>query len=149
MADELQNAPVKKSSRNRLILIIIAVMILGGGVYYFFFMQGPSGQPAPKEVFSTELPSLTANLQDGDYRRYVRLTIVLEYTDAKVGEEIAKSPYRYNDIIIGVLRDKSVVDIATEEKIELLRKELIGKINEALGEVGNIENLYFKEFLIQ
>jgi len=62
--------------------------------------------------------------------------------------EIAAREPEVRDAVIKVLRTKTVDEVATTEKVESLRQELLSSLNAVL-ESGDITNLFFVDFVIQ
>lgn len=92
---------------------------------------------------------IQVNLADQNMTRYLSTTIVIEYVDnAKLTEEMAEKNYRLKDAIIEVLRAKSVSDLDTGEKVNLVKKELLQAVNQYLT-LGKADSVYFEELLMQ
>jgi len=93
------------------------------------------------------LEPLVVNLADAGGRRFVRVSITLEFTDACVEKELARVDYRVRDAIIQVLRSKTAADLAPQ-RAEEVREELLATINSLLAD-NKVTGLYFQEFIIQ
>ena len=52
------------------------------------------------------------------------------------------------DLIIQVLRSKTKADLENAQGLETLRKELIRKLSNSLGE-GQVFAIYFTDFVVQ
>ena len=114
-----------------------------------------------------ELDTFVVNLGTGS--RYLRTRILLEYdeklvkslddsdSDKKGGEhstvnanDILKSKEPIvKDTIITILSSQKAIDILSPEGKEGLKKEIMNKVNYALGSNNLISNIYFSEFIIQ
>ncbi len=97
---------------------------------------------------SVTLPSVTVNLVNGNKSRYLKTTIVLEYSSTEVEEELKTSLYRVKDIILKVLRSTSTSSLDNPQETEILKEQLLEEVNATLIS-GEINGLYFEEFLVQ
>ena len=105
------------------------------------------------------------NLADADTRKYIRLTMVMEFAPDNPeylklsGEEqktyisefeakIAKVMPIMDDVVITTLSTKKFEDLYTAEGKETLRKELITAISDRVKEFTLI-SVYFTEFVVQ
>lgn len=157
-----------KLGGKKLLAGLVAVVLLVGAVGYFGagtvnlpFLSGllgrgqeTKGQQAEAKGTNDEaayrqlnLEPLVVNLADPGGRRYLRVTITLEFTDPKVEKEMARVGYRVRDAIIQVLRSKTVADLAPDQA-DKVRQELLDTVN-GLLEKGKFTGLYFQEFIIQ
>ncbi len=142
----------KLKKNNRLMVILLVVVLLtaaGGG--FFFVTNGrhpdmaTAAARAKVKVEKFNLESVVVNLSDPGLRRYLRTQITLEYTEPRLEAELEGKTYRIRDTVISVLRNKMTEELQTEE---VLKQELTAAINAQLHS-GQIEGLYFEEFLIQ
>ena len=152
---------VKKArgAKKIILILVIGALVVCFGLYCLpklgVGFEGLHKQPASKnneqrvkQTYSTKLESFIVNLADNNYRRYLKVTITLNYTETSLEEEIQQKNYQIRDVIIGVLRSKLETDLSTAAQTEQLRKELVSAINKILVQ-GNINGLYFEDFLIQ
>lgn len=161
----MANKEKKLGAKKILIPGLILVVLIGGAGYFLAksgkipFLPGVKAEKvanasnagsAKEEAAGSKqlsLESLVVNLADAGGRRYLRVTITLEYADGKVEKELQRSMHRIRDAIIQVLRSKTVADLAPG-KAEKVKKELLDTVNGFLKE-GRVTGLYFQEFLIQ
>jgi flagellar basal body-associated protein FliL len=64
-------------------------------------------------------------------------------------EEAAKRLPIIRDRVITYLASLSLDDVRGEETKDVIRKELIKKVNQAFGADGSVKNILFTEFVIQ
>ncbi len=157
----------KKGGSLKLIIIIVAVLaVLGGGgvVAWVKFIApaiGAGGESAKEEVEKagseeTEisigsmfpLDPFILNLKGEGGKRFLKLTLELEMSDAKLNNEITSNLPKIKDSILFLLSDKTFKDIYTVEGKFRLRDEITTRINRFLV-TGHIRNIYFTEFVIQ
>lgn len=157
-----------KLGRGKLLAGLLAAVLIVGALGYFGLgaanlplvsrFTGPNEEVKGREAEAKgaknggeyrqlALEPLVVNLADPGSRRYLRVTITLEFTDARVEKEMQRVGYRVRDSIIQILRSKTVADLAPD-RAEKVRQELLGTINGLLEE-GKITGLYFQEFIIQ
>jgi len=145
--DEPKQQP-KKS--NWLWLVILILLIVSGAAasYYFLVMKNQDEGTNIGDIKKVTLSSFSVNLADAGNRRYLRTTITLEYTSEDTEKELEITMHRIKDVVLNVLRDKKVIDVDTPAETNELKKELLEAINSRLTK-GNINGLYFEEFIIQ
>ena len=68
--------------------------------------------------------------------------------DAKVQEEIGKRLPQIKNQINNILSSKSIKEIQTNEDREILRREILERVNGIIMN-GRITNVYFEEFVYQ
>ena len=64
-------------------------------------------------TYCTILWNLTVNLADAGRRRYLKATVTLAFTDRALAGELLRSEPKLRDLIIGVLRSKTVEGVST------------------------------------
>jgi flagellar basal body-associated protein FliL len=137
-----------KKWRKWLILLLVAIIALAGGYLYFTIWHDTGKASDFSKKKKTTLASFTVNLVDSNYRRYLRTEITLEYWSDEVHKEVQMSMHRIKDVVLKVLRSKTVIDIDSPNETELLKLELMQAINSVITS-GEINGLYFEEFIIQ
>ena len=126
---------------------------------------------SPQEVKAGEgvmidMSTKIINLSDPSGRKYIRLTVVLEFQpeaateEVKSGEGAATDPNAafkakvearmplMDDVVITLLSTKSYEDLYTADGKELLRQEIQDAINERIPEF-HVISVYFTEFVVQ
>lgn len=123
----------------------------------------------PGEGLMVNMSTKIINLSDPSGRKYIRLTVVLEFVpepepeakpaDSHGGETTASevSPQQttinarmplMDDIVITILSTKSFDSLYTADGKEALRQEILEAIDHRLPEL-NILSVYFTEFVVQ
>ncbi|WP_258359716.1 flagellar basal body-associated FliL family protein [Moorella sulfitireducens] len=147
---------VKKEKQGRpwltIALLVLTLLLSGGYIYYFFFggskgvnASSPTSRQETAIMQKMSLEPIVVNLADPGLRRYLRTTITLEYGNAKLTAELNEKVYRVRDTLISVLRSKKTDDLQNEDA---LKRELLTAVNAQLVG-GQVEALYFEEFIIQ
>lgn len=133
-----------------LIFVLLVLLILTAGATYYFFVAGAGtananghAQQGPMEKYNME--PFTVNLLDSNFRRYVRLSLTLEFDDKKLAKELEAKEHRIRDGVISHIMNKRASDLADQEA---LRQELLKVINNSLTS-GQVRGLYFEDFIIQ
>lgn len=145
MSDNEKN----EKKRSPLLIVIILVLVLTillvavGAAYYFLVVY--DGSSANKPANKMTLDTFTVNLVDNNFRRYIRLTMTLEFEDKKLANELEEKKHRISDRVITHLSAKRAADMADKE---VVREELEEAINSVLA-TGQISGIYFEEFIIQ
>jgi flagellar protein FliL len=149
----------KKRSPLLLILLIgIPVLLLGALLGVHFLMGGlpflSSSEEDVAEVvealprYTFAMQEFQVNLADEGTRRFLRTTIDLAYNEKKLTKEIETRQSELRSHIISVLRSKFVSDLGEPGGMEALEQDLLQRLNSLL-KVGEIEAIYYKEFIFQ
>lgn len=132
-----------------LAVLVIAILVIGV-IFRTPLIAAVRGivAPAPALVVSPG-GDFTVNLLDPGMRRYLRVRISLQHLASRglVSELTTREP-EIRHAVIKVLRAKTVEDLTTTEKVEILRQELLSALNAVL-EQGYITNIFFVDFVIQ
>ena len=143
----------KKSSLVKIIILVAAVAALGGGGFFaylkFFKKTLDSGkQPVVEQPIMQEMGTYLVNLADPGGKRYLKVTLQFELSNAKVGAELARRTVEVRDKIIMLLSSKDYEEIGNPTGKMTLKKELINQMNRFLQD-GQVKEIYFSEFLVQ
>jgi len=151
-AEEEEPVKGKRPKRWLIIVLVCALVLMGGGFVYLYLIggrtaEGPEagGNGRRAEIYKLTMEDIVVNLSDPGLRRYLRTKITLEYSERRLEKEIRDKSHRIRDAVIGVLRSKKTEELSQEDA---LKRELLAVINSQL-EGGQVEELYFEEFLIQ
>ena len=128
-----------------ILLLILTILLVAVGAAYYFLVIYDGSSSAQKPIYKTTLDTYTVNLADNNFRRYIRLTVTLEYDYEKLSKEIEEKKHRINDAVISYLTTKRAADMTDKE---VVRQDLEGVINSILTS-GQVTGLYFEEFIIQ
>jgi flagellar FliL protein len=94
------------------------------------------------------LDKFIVNLSSDGGSRYLRSSINLELSSEEFQAEVDKKKPLIRDIIIKVLSAKSYEEISTIRGKETLKDEIVTELNKIFTD-GNIQNIFFTEFVIQ
>jgi len=171
MADE-KEAEGQEGKKSKLplliILIVVGVLVVGGGVVGFLVFTGKIGGDAEAEALAQadevqqamvaakaeevgslySLKTLIVNLAGNSGSRYLKIKIDLELDTAEVETEITKKLPMIIDTIISLLSSKTYGDIQDIYGKELLKEEIISRVNLHLSS-GKASKAYITEFVIQ
>jgi flagellar FliL protein len=150
-----------KSRNIKILLLSIGAIVLIGSVVAAGLYLGWSSLPGlssgeKKEAVPAsaaigpmlKLSPLIINLKEEGGRHYIKTTIVLEIGRPEWLEEVRSRVPLLTDLAILTLGDKQPKELRNAEAKENLKKELLMKINQALGS-PKIAQIYFDEFLFQ
>ena len=152
-------------SKKTLVMVGIAFLLVMIGTSVAFFVlwskmsdSGSNGaasrEGAEEKAISTgskkvfPLKTFVVNLADAGGKRYLRVGIVLEYSDEGLNSEIETNLPHIRDKILMILPSKTFDAIKTYEGKMALKSEIMNGLNSLLKE-GKISNLYFEEFVVQ
>ena len=93
------------------------------------------------------LQTIVTNLGDAEGRRYVRVKIILEYENWKLGTEIRRIESQIYNNMFEILQDLTSDQFNTEKGKLKFKQKLKSKINKLLTK-GQVENIYFKEIVV-
>ncbi|RMA97482.1 flagellar basal body-associated FliL family protein [Hydrogenothermus marinus] len=163
--ENLENQEQKGGGKKKLLLFLLIFLIIAGAggfaAYKFVFSKGEEkkeekkAEKIVKDVKNIEQPGIMydlgtfiVNLADRDADRYLKITIVLEVENEQVKMEVDKRLPQIKDTITTLLLTKTSEEIKTAEGMELLKEEIIKRVN-AILPLGGVKNVYFTEFVIQ
>lgn len=95
-----------------------------------------------------EWDSVIVNLADGGGKRYLKVTMKMELTDAKLNQEMTERNYELQDAMIMVLSSKEYDDISTLPGKTRLKQEIIARMNKIVKN-GQVKEIYFTDFIVQ
>jgi flagellar FliL protein len=157
---QVQAMPQKKSGFKLIVLSVVAflVVLVCATVLVVVLaprrgelsIKHPEAKVAkPKPGFLVPLnEDIIVNLAEERGRRFLKVNAVIELDKAKTAEELELRLPQVRDLIIGILRQKTVEKISEKEGINQVRSEIITGINTCLS-AGEVINLYFTNFVIQ
>jgi flagellar protein FliL len=143
----------KKSSLVKIIIMVVAVAALAGGGFFAYlkFFEKPQNEPKKpvvEQAVIQEMGTYLVNLADPGGKRYLKITMQFELTNAKVSQELARRTVEIRDKIIMLLSSKEYEEIGNPTGKMTLKKELISQLNRILQD-GQVKEIYFTEFLVQ
>ena len=86
------------------------------------------------------------NLADPNARRYLKVVLEVEVTSNP--ELLEDNKAKIRDALLMLLSSKTSQDLSTLEGIILLRKEIVDRLNQAIGQ-PKVSRVYFTDFVIQ
>jgi len=160
--------PAKKSSKLLIIILLIAGLVIGGGGAAAFLilknMKAEDKSEVAEENSSAEedeaeegkdmlgpikpLDSFIVNLAGAGGRNYLKLEMTLEFDKEGVDVEVDNKMPMIKDSILLILATKSFESIQSAEGKLMLKNEIITSLNNFLS-TGNVQNLYFTNFVVQ
>jgi flagellar basal body-associated protein FliL len=94
------------------------------------------------------IPKMDLNLGNPVENRFLRIGVGMEYRGGEEQqEELKKREIQIKDIIITTVTNKTRVQLLTPSGKELLRREILNRINEVSDRP--IQNVFFTEFLVE
>ena len=147
----------EKKSFFKWIIIAAIVAVLGAGGYFvwakFFHADRSKAIALVSEKESKlgptySLDTFIVNLAGNKGRRYLKVSMELEMDGDKIGEEIKKRLPQFRDAILVLLSSKSFDQISNIQGKNILRDEIITRLNGFLTS-GKIKEVFFTEFVVQ
>mgnify|MGYP000881315907 CR=1 FL=1 len=144
----------------KLVIFAVALLILSSVcsafiTYLFFTAANPpetvetAAEPEIPEFGPThDIGIFTVNLAGISGPRYARVGVSLELVDPTLAPLVDARMPQVKDAIISVLSMKSATELADQEGRRQLRAEIAHKLGGILG-VGNVQNVFFTEFVFQ
>ena len=87
-------------------------------------------------------------MSSGSGKRYLKTSIALELSIAKLQAELDIKRDVLRDVIITILSSKTLEEVQTVRGKQALREEITERLNEFLVD-GRISNVFFTEFVVQ
>lgn len=155
--DEQQQAhPKPKSSKMKIIIPVVLVLVLAGGgafAYFKFFMphgpqQASEAAKKPDVIIIHEMDTFIVNLSDSGGKRFLKVAMKAKMSSQAGEEEFKARNFELRDIILTILTSKETEEIVRPEDKASLKQQIIAALNRSLHK-GQVEDLYFTDFLIQ
>ena len=147
-----QEKPKKKS---KLLIIIIAVVVLlaGAAGAYFFVFKGKEGADKKETIKESSgvnfaFEPFVVNLMDSGGSKYLKVSIQLELSEAKLMEKAKNKTPQLRDAIITLITNKTSEELISAEGKIILKDEIKQRANQILGE-GTVLNVYLTDFVMQ
>jgi flagellar protein FliL len=154
VVEEPQEPQVQPKSSKKLILIIAAAVILlgggGAGAYFKFFKKADATESPSKSEHAViqEFDTFIVNLRDPGGKRFLKLALKAKLDGIPVSEEFKSRVFEMRDMILMILSAKETEDISRPEDKFALKQEIMTALNRGLHK-GQVQDIYFSEFLIQ
>ncbi len=154
---EAEQAPEKKGGKKKLfIFLILGLVIIGvaGGVV--FFLGSKKGGEKKEEVKKQpetpavlySLDPIVVNLYDPTGKRYMQIRLALALPNKKAEEEIKDKEPIIKDAIITYLSAKTPEEVIQPEAKEIIKRDLVKRINQALGE-DLVLKVYITQYIVE
>ena len=144
--------------KNKKTILVIAVILLVGLSLGYFVAAKAWGFPmfgAPSDSDSKKseepktvmysLGQFITNLLDPG--KFIRVTIEIEMTDGKEGQELLSKISEVKTDIYALLRSKTYEELMGESGLRDLQVDIFNRIEDRCP--GIVKNVYFSEFIIQ
>ena len=126
--------------------VIFAAILIIGLTPSAWAASNPAAAADP--VFF-DFPEILVNLKsEGTKRVFMKARVVLELENAKDVKKIEKVLPRVMDAFITHLRGLSAADVEGRDGLEMLRKDLLSRLNKSAAP-AKVVNVLFKEILFQ
>lgn len=129
---------------NKKIIIVALIAVIAGvaGSWYFF---------RPREA-----KDLSFNYDPGDYfvtdvksgNRLLKSDIIIHASDSTLNKEFTENNFKIRNIIIFILREKTMDQIQSATIQQQLNDEIIAALNKEF-KTNTFQKLYFNEFVMQ
>ncbi|RKD34443.1 flagellar basal body-associated FliL family protein [Thermohalobacter berrensis] len=124
------------------LLLLIAAIVFG--IFYLNGTNPPKESPAEKYYF--DVGEMYCNLKDTG--RIAKLNITIEVTDEELIEVFTNKDFLIKDEINKIIRSKNEEDIEGSNGQIMLQEEITKTLKE-IFQNDKINNIYFKEFIVQ
>jgi flagellar FliL protein len=135
--------------------VLMLVVLAGGGfaAWSYFSAKGAlsiptSSAPASPKPVLQDMETFLVNLSDPQGKRYLRLTMQLRLSSPQTAAEFTERKAELRDAVLMLLSSQKSDDISTLSGKMALKRTLMVQMNRMLRQ-GQVEDIYFTEFLIQ
>lgn len=163
--DEVAGEKGKKRGFLLVAIVVLALLAATGAAAYWFGVipgLGPSTQESLEGGAETggarakklslgptmALEPFIVNLADPDGKRYLKANIEVEFYGERVPEGMHEVMPQIRDSLLTLLTSKSFEEIRTPDGKQVLREEIIARLNQGL-KTDSVKGVYFTEFIIQ
>ncbi|MEN2994891.1 MAG: flagellar basal body-associated protein FliL [Thermodesulfovibrio sp.] len=152
-----QVAKPKKKTKMLIIIVIAVLVLMAGAAAAYFFLISKAGQQDKtftiknsKEVQGVNfaLEPFVVNLMDQGGSKYLKVSVQIELSNAKLLEQAKNKTPQIRDAIITLLTNKTSDELITPEGKLLLKDEIKQRVTQILGE-GTVINVYLTDFVMQ
>jgi flagellar protein FliL len=157
MAEEKTNSGMNLKP---LILIasIVTVLLLGTvGVGFWFIYSSINHETTsePKGKVNAKSAEFGVIVEVGEIKSnvgsegFIVTNVNLQVGNEDVKKELDVKLPAVRDYIIKIFRGQSIADLDKPEAQDKLAKQIKGVLNEKLAATGQVENVYFSDFIVQ
>lgn len=109
----------------------------------------PGEEPAPGEYGAfAQLKGLVVNPAESQGNRYLAVSIAFETDNSSVEKELQDKKVVVKDAVLGLLSERTVEELSDPEQRDALKEALRKETNRIL-QTGDVDRLYFTEFVLQ
>lgn len=134
------------------LVLMIIIPVIGFFVASKFIFQEAKEEEVAEDVREVGLVHshkvVVVNIANTRATRYLRAGVSFEVPTENVVAELIERESQISDLLIMILSNKELDDLVDFSGKNLIRKEIVEKINGKLVS-GKIKNVYFTEFVIQ
>jgi flagellar basal body-associated protein FliL len=140
-----------------LIASIVTVLLLGTVGVGFWFIYSSINQETshPKEEVKAKSAEFGVIVEVGEIKAnvgadgFVVTNVNLQVGNEDVKKELDEKLPAVRDYIIKIFRGQLRADLDKPDAQDKLAKQIKGVLNEKLAATGQVENVYFSDFLVQ
>lgn len=165
MAEEVKEGAEKQASEKKggqkkfLLFLVVGFLIIALASGVVLFLMGKKGEEkgegkkgVKKEKVEVKviypMEPVVVNLLDPTGKRYLQVRLALGVADKKAEEEIKTKEPMIRDVIITYLSSKTPEEVIQPEAKETIKKDLLIKINEALGD-EILQAVYITQYIVE
>lgn len=146
----------EKSKGNKLsviIIVLLTIVIVGGGTFGVYILLNGKGKSTVASAkinvpkYAYEIEESTLNLADKNEKRYIKISLYLDYDNKKLGSELKDKDHIIKDSINSIVRSKTSNDLKGKG-IDELKKQIVETVNSVLTK-GKISDVSIYNILIQ
>ncbi|MEK5184388.1 flagellar basal body-associated protein FliL [Solibacillus sp. FSL W7-1324] len=141
---------MKNNKLLTIMLIILVTITLFGVIVVVLLTQmdkeKPDG-PTIDEIIesSVDIPEITTNLADGSF---VRMTLKIQASDKKAGEELFKRDFQVKNIVIQELSEMEETALEGKQGKITFQDAIKSQLNEVMQE-GEVTQVYITSYVLQ
>lgn len=165
LTEPVEAAETKKGKGGLLIILLPAMLISAGIGSWLAYSQYPGiaelayntfggeetatqGEPLEFGEFM-ELSNIVVNPYDSGGRRLLMVSLGLETTEAAILESVTQREMVVRDTVIKILGNRTVDELSSIEQRTSLKSELRQAVNSIVASEGEINRLYFTQYVLQ
>ena len=140
-----------KNNKLLTIMLIILVTITLIGIIVLVLLQLDKGsgksEPTIDEIIesSVDIPEITTNLADGGF---VRISLKVQASDKKAGEELLKRDFQVKNIVIQELSEMEKESLEGKQGKIAFQNAIKSQVNELMQD-GEVTQVYITSYVLQ
>lgn len=132
-----------------MLIILVTITLIGVIVLVILtqFNKDESSGPTIDEIVesSVDIPEITTNLADGSF---VRITLKVQASDKKAGEELLKRDFQVKNIVIQELSEMEAEALEGKQGKVTFQNTIKSQVNE-LMQNGEVTQVYITSYVLQ